>query len=87
MKQRHSTSAASVALLLTASLLVAAPPQEPPVGRDPGQDQAPPAKTPIDNPIKGNEITPEQQKAVERGLAYLAGRRPTAGRVEVQFLP
>ena len=57
----------------------AAPPQEPPVGRDPGQDQAPPAKTPIDNPIKGNEITPEQQKAVERGLAYLAGRQQADG--------
>ncbi len=33
----------------------------------------------VDNPIQGNEITPEQQRAVERGLAFLASRQQADG--------
>lgn len=44
-----------------------------------GQAVPPPAGKELDNPIKGDEITPEQQKAVERGLAYLASRQQADG--------
>jgi hypothetical protein len=60
--------------------VLVAPSQGAAAGSQEGQQNPAPAppKEP-DNPIKGTEITPEQQKAVERGLAYLASRQQADG--------
>jgi squalene cyclase len=58
---------------------VAPPEAEAPAAQE-AQDP-PPAKPgeEVDNPIQGNEITPEQQRAVERGLAFLASKQNADG--------
>ena len=48
----------------------------------PAQDAAPaapPARADRDNPLRGNEITPAQQAAVDKGLAYLAAHQQPDG--------
>ena len=56
-----------------------APSQEPAPANQQAQDPPPVGGNELDNPIKGDEITPEQQRAVERGLAFLASKQNPNG--------
>lgn len=87
MELRHKLARLLVALSLGSlwarpALAQDAPPEAPP-GDPPAQagesGEAAGANGAADNPIRGDEITPELEQAVERGLAFLASRQAQDG--------
>lgn len=71
---RWSSRTVNIAIVPLIALCAAAPQPQPPA-----RSAKPEAKLDAPSQVRGDELTPRQQKAVEAGLAYLASRQARNG--------